>query len=94
MPSEAMWKRAAYLMQRVSPGARTGRHSFRRGQRASEAMVIYAVLYTVIALAVAVRGSTDGILASRVSTSFASNSAPHLAREQQRVIAILEPRGI
>jgi len=56
MPSEAMWKRAAYLMQ--PPFLRELGFSatpFGAASAPSEAMVVYTVLYVVIALAVAVR---------------------------------------
>ena len=55
-PSEAMWKRAAYLMQ--PPFLRELGFSatpFGAASAPSEAMVAYTVLYMVIALAVAVR---------------------------------------
>ena len=56
MPSEAMWKRAAYLMQ--PPFLRELGFSatpFGAASAPSEAMVVYTVLYVVIALAIAVR---------------------------------------
>ena len=56
MPSEAMWKRAAYLMQ--PPFLRElglDATPFGAASAPSTAMVIYAVCYTVIALALAVR---------------------------------------
>jgi ABC-type transport system involved in multi-copper enzyme maturation permease subunit len=56
IPSEAMWKRAAYLMQ--PPFLRElgfDATPFGAASAPSEAMVAYAVLYTGVALAVAVR---------------------------------------
>jgi ABC-type transport system involved in multi-copper enzyme maturation permease subunit len=56
MPSESMWKRAAYLMQ--PPFLRELGFSatpFGAASAPSEAMVVYTALYVVIALAVAVR---------------------------------------
>jgi ABC-type transport system involved in multi-copper enzyme maturation permease subunit len=52
MPSEALWKRAAYLMQ--PPLARElGATPFSAASAPSTAMVVYAVLYMVVALAAA-----------------------------------------
>ncbi len=56
MPSEAMWKRAAYLMQ--PPFLRElglGTTPFGAASAPSEAMVVYAVLYAAVALALAIR---------------------------------------
>jgi ABC-type transport system involved in multi-copper enzyme maturation permease subunit len=56
MPSEALWKRAAYLMQ--PPFLRElglDATPFGAASAPSEAMVMYAVLYAAVALAVAVR---------------------------------------
>lgn len=56
MPSEAMWKRAAYLMQ--PPFLRElgmDATPFGAASAPSEAMVVYAVVYTVVVLAVAIR---------------------------------------
>ncbi len=56
MPSEAMWKRAAYLMQ--PPFLRElglDATPFGAASAPSEAMVAYAVVYTAVVLAVAVR---------------------------------------
>jgi len=54
MPSEAMWKRAAYLMQ--PPFLRElGISPFGAASAPSVAMVAYAVVYMVVALALAVR---------------------------------------
>ena len=56
MPSEAMWKRAAYLMQ--PPFLRELNLSatpFGAASAPSAVMVVYAVIYTVVVLGVAVR---------------------------------------
>jgi ABC-type transport system involved in multi-copper enzyme maturation permease subunit len=56
MPSEAMWKRAAYLMQ--PPFLRElnlNATPFGAASAPSEAMVVYAFLYTAAALALAIR---------------------------------------
>ena len=59
MPSEAMWRRAAYLMQ--PPFLREfglDATPFGAASAPSEAMVAYAVVYTAVMLALAVRGFT------------------------------------
>ncbi len=53
MPSEALWKRAAYEMQSPLVGA-LGFSPFSSASVPSPAMVVYAVLYTLIALGIAV----------------------------------------
>jgi ABC-type transport system involved in multi-copper enzyme maturation permease subunit len=54
MPSEALWRRAAYLMQ--SPLSREfGYSPFASGAAPSPAMVVYGVLYLGVALVLAIR---------------------------------------
>lgn len=54
MPSEAMWKRAAYLMQ--PPLYRDlGVTPFSSASAPSDAMVVYTVIYVVVVMAVAIR---------------------------------------
>jgi Cu-processing system permease protein len=54
IPSEAIWKRAAYEMQSPLISA-MGISPFSAGSAPSTIMVIYAVLYTLVVLALAVR---------------------------------------
>jgi ABC-type transport system involved in multi-copper enzyme maturation permease subunit len=54
MPSEAMWRRAAYEIQKPILG-RGGMGPFSGGAVPSDWMVAYAVVYTLVALALAVR---------------------------------------
>lgn len=54
MPGEALWKRAAYEMQ--SPlSAAVGYSIFSAGSAPSPLMVVYAILYTLAALGLAIR---------------------------------------
>jgi len=54
MPSEALWRRAAFEMQSPLVGA-LGFAPFAAGATPSRAMVIYAVAYTVVSLLLALR---------------------------------------
>jgi len=54
IPSEAIWKRAAYEMQSPLIGA-MGFSPFSSSSAPSTIMVVYAILYTLIVLALAVR---------------------------------------
>lgn len=53
MPVEALWRRAAYLMQ--PPLAQSVPSPFSTGSVPSDAMVLYAVVYALLALALAMR---------------------------------------
>jgi Cu-processing system permease protein len=55
MPSEAVWKRAAYDMQSTLVRAFGGLSPFSSPSAPSQVMVLYAVLYTVVVLVFAMR---------------------------------------
>ncbi len=54
MPSEALWKRAAYEMREIIVDA-VGFSPFTSASIPSPLMVVYASIYTVIALVLALR---------------------------------------
>jgi ABC-type transport system involved in multi-copper enzyme maturation permease subunit len=55
MPSEALWKRLAFEMQSPLASTLGGVTPFSSGSVPSEAMIAYAVIYTITALLLAIR---------------------------------------
>jgi ABC-type transport system involved in multi-copper enzyme maturation permease subunit len=55
MPTEALWKRAAYEMQSALSGMVGGMTPFSSSSVPSPAMLVYAVLYLVVVFALAIR---------------------------------------
>jgi ABC-type transport system involved in multi-copper enzyme maturation permease subunit len=55
MPTEALWKRAAYEMQSALSGMVGGMTPFTSSSVPSPAMIVYAVLYLLVVFALAIR---------------------------------------